>query len=293
MITIIGEGVWGTALSTLFKQNKKEFIFWDKQSKIDGSSIVLMTLPTQAIRVVLEANKENLKEAAIINASKGIELETLKLPFQITREVLGEKVKYFSLIGPSFASGLQKKTPTMVNLGCFLQDQILNEEIKAFFQTDYFRVRISASVEALELSGALKNVYAIACGIAEGLNFSANTRANLISLAYMEISKLCQKLNYKIDEDALESVLGDLILTCSSSESRNFRFGKLVTEVSISEALQQINSTVEGCDSALAIPEFSQRNNIELPLAAYVYETIKLDKPSEVLSRFAAFVKTL
>jgi glycerol-3-phosphate dehydrogenase (NAD(P)+) len=293
MITIIGEGVWGTALSTLFKQNKKEFIFWDKQSKIDGSSIVLMTLPTQAIRVVLEANKENLKEAAIINASKGIELETLKLPFQITREVLGEKVKYFSLIGPSFASGLQKKTPTMVNLGCFLQDQILNEEIKAFFQTDYFRVRISASVEALELSGALKNVYAIACGIAEGLNFSANTRANLISLAYMEISKLCQKLNYKIDEDALESVLGDLILTCSSSESRNFRFGKLVTEVSISEALQQINSTVEGCDSALAIPEFSQRNNIELPLAAYVYETIKLDKTSEVLSRFAAFVKTL
>jgi len=293
MITIIGEGVWGTALSTLFKQNKKEFIFWDKQSKIDGSSIVLMTLPTQAIRVVLEANKETLKEAAIINASKGIELETLKLPFQITREVLGEKVKYFSLIGPSFASGLQKKTPTMVNLGCFLQDQILNEEIKAFFQTDYFRVRISASVEALELSGALKNVYAIACGIAEGLNFSANTRANLISLAYMEISKLCQKLNYKIDEDALESVLGDLILTCSSSESRNFRFGKLVTEVSISEALQQINSTVEGCDSALAIPEFSQRNNIELPLAAYVYETIKLDKTSEVLSRFAAFVKTL
>ena len=293
MITIIGEGVWGTALSTLFKQNKKEFIFWDKQSKIDGSSIVLMTLPTQAIRVVLEANKENLKEAVIINASKGIELETLKLPFQITREVLGEKVKYFSLIGPSFASGLQKKTPTVVNLGCFLQDQILNEEIKAFFQTDYFRVRISASVEALELSGALKNVYAIACGIVEGLNFSANTRANLISLAYMEISKLCQKLNYKIDEDALESVLGDLILTCSSSESRNFRFGKLVTEVSISEALQQINSTVEGCDSAFAIPEFSQRNNIELPLAAYVYETIKLDKPSEVLSRFAAFVKTL
>jgi glycerol-3-phosphate dehydrogenase (NAD(P)+) len=252
-----------------------------------------MTLPTQAIRVVLEANKENLKEAVLINASKGIELETLKLPFQITREVLGEKVKYFSLIGPSFASGLQKKTPTVVNLGCFLQDQILNEEIKAFFQTDYFRVRISASVEALELSGALKNVYAIACGIVEGLNFSANTRANLISLAYMEISKLCQKLNYKIDEDALESVLGDLILTCSSSESRNFRFGKLVTEVSISEALQQINSTVEGCDSAFAIPEFSQRNNIELPLAAYVYETIKLDKPSEVLSRFAAFVKTL
>jgi glycerol-3-phosphate dehydrogenase (NAD(P)+) len=293
MITIIGEGVWGTALSTLFKQNKKEFIFWDKQSKIDGSNIVLMTLPTQAIRVVLEANKENLKEAVIINASKGIELETLKLPFQITKEVLGEKAKYFSLIGPSFASGLQKRTPTMVNLGCFLQDQTLNEEVKAFFQTDYFRVRISASVEALELSGALKNVYAIACGIAEGLNFSANTRANLISLAYMEISKLCQKLNYKIDEDALESVLGDLILTCSSAESRNFRFGKLVTEVSVSEALQQINSTVEGCDSAFAIPEFSQRNNIELPLAAYVYETIKLDKPSEVLSRFAAFVKTL
>ncbi len=293
MITIVGEGVWGKALSTLFKQNKKEFIFWDKQSKIDSSNIVLMTLPTQAIREVLEANKENLKEAIIINASKGIELKTFKLPFQIIREVLGEKVKYFSLIGPSFASGLQKKTPTMVDLGCFSEDQKLNEEVKAFFQTDYFRVRISSSVEALELSGALKNVYAIACGIAQGLNFSANTRANLIALAYMEINKLCQKLNYKINPDALESILGDLILTCSSVESRNFRFGELLTKATISDALQQINSTVEGYGSAFAIPEFSQKNNIELPLAAYVYETIKLDKSTEVLSRFAALVKTI
>jgi glycerol-3-phosphate dehydrogenase (NAD(P)+) len=293
MITIVGEGVWGTALSTLFKQNKKEFIFWDKQSKIDGSNIVLMALPTQAIREVLEANKENLKKTVVINASKGIELKTFKLPFQITKDVLGEKVKYFSLIGPSFASGLQKKTPTMVNLGCVSIDKTLSEEVKAFFQTDYFRVRTSTSVEALELSGALKNVYAIACGIAQGLNFSANTMANLIALAYMEINKLCQKLNYKIDEDALESVLGDLILTCSSTESRNFRFGKLLTESLVSQALQQINSTVEGYGSAFAIPEFSQRNNLELPLASYIYETIKLDKPSEVLSRFAAFVKTL
>jgi glycerol-3-phosphate dehydrogenase (NAD(P)+) len=293
MITIVGEGVWGTALSTLFKQNKKEFIFWDKKSKIDGSTIVLLALPTQAIREVLEANKENLTQAVVVNASKGIELKTFKLPFQITKEVLGEKVKYFSLIGPSFASGLEKKTPTMVNLGCSPTDQALNKEIESFFQTDYFRVKISTSVEALELSGALKNVYAIACGIAEGLNFSANTKANLISLAYMEINKLCQKLNYKIDEDALESVLGDLILTCSSAESRNFKFGKLLTKVLVSQALQEINSTVEGHESAFAIPEFSQRNNLELPLASYIYETIKLDKPSEVSSRFAAFVKTL
>jgi len=293
MITIVGEGVWGTALSTLFKQNNKEFIFWDKQSKIDGSTIVLLALPTQAIREVLEANKEDLKEAVIINASKGIELKTFKLPFQIVREVLGEKVKYFSLIGPSFASGLQKKTPTMVNLDCFSVDEKLTGELKALFQTDYFRVKISTCIEALELSGALKNVYAIACGIAQGLNFSANTKANLITLAYMEINKLCQKLNYKIDEDALESILGDLILTCSSPESRNFRFGKLLTEVLASKALQQINSTIEGFDSALAIPEFSQRNNIVLPLATYVYETIKLDKPSEVANRFAAFIKTL
>jgi glycerol-3-phosphate dehydrogenase (NAD(P)+) len=293
MITIIGEGVWGTALSTLFKQNKQEFVFWDKQCEIKDSNVVLMTLPTQAIREVLEKNKEHLKQAVIINASKGIELKTFKLPFQITREVLGEDVKYFSLIGPSFASGLQKKTPTMVDLSCFSTDKKLNKGVKSFFQTDYFRVRLSASVEALELSGALKNVYAIACGIAQGLNFSANTRANLIALAYMEINKLCNKLNYKINPDALESVLGDLILTCSSVESRNFRFGELLTKASIADALEQINSTVEGYGSVFAIPEFIQKTGLQLPLASYIYETIKLDKPSEVSSRFAVFVKKI
>jgi glycerol-3-phosphate dehydrogenase (NAD(P)+) len=293
MITIIGEGAWGKALSTLFKKNKQEFIFWDKKTKIDPSNVVLLTLPTQAIRDVLETNKENLRESVIINASKGIELKTYLLPFQITREVLGEKIKYFSLIGPSFASGLEKETPTMVNLGSFSEDKTFNESIKAFFQTDYFRVTLSASVQALELSGALKNVYAISCGIADGLNFSANTKANLIALAYMEIEKLCQKLNYKLCVDALESVLGDLILTCSSQESRNFQFGKLLTQVSVVEALKEVNSTVEGCDSSFAIPQFCHKNNIELPLATYVHQTIKLDNPGEVSNRFNAFVKTL
>jgi glycerol-3-phosphate dehydrogenase (NAD(P)+) len=293
MITIVGEGVWGTALSTLFKKNNQEFIFWDKKSKIDGSTTVLLTVPTQAIREVLEANKETLKEAVIINSSKGIEKETHKLPFQITKEVLGEKIKYFSLIGASFASGINQEMPTMVSLGSSCEDDTLGKDLRVLFQTAYFRVKPSVSIEALELSGAFKNIYAIACGIVEGLGFSTNTKANLISMAYTEFNKLCQKLNYQIDEDALESIFGDLILTCSSTESRNFRFGKLLNEYKVLEALKQVNSTVEGYESASVIPEFSKGKGIVLPLANYVYETITLDKPDEVPSRFAAFIKTL
>lgn len=293
MITIVGEGVWGTALSTLFKKNKQEFTFWDKKSKIDGSTIVLLTVPTQAIREILEANKENLKQAVIINSSKGIEKETHKLPFQITKEILGEGIKYFSLIGASFASGINQEMPTMVSLGSFCEDDTLSKDLRVLFQTAYFRVKPSISIEALELSGAFKNIYAIACGIVEGLGFSTNTKANLISMAYTEFNKLCQKLNYQIDEDALESIFGDLILTCSSTESRNFRFGKLLNEYQVLEALRQVNSTVEGYESASVIPEFSRGKGMVLPLANYVYETIKLDKPDEVPSRFAAFIKTL
>jgi glycerol-3-phosphate dehydrogenase (NAD(P)+) len=293
MITIVGGGVWGTALSTLFKKNKQEFIFWDKKSKIDGSTIVLLTVPTQAIREVLEANKETLKEAVIINSSKGIEKETHKLPFQITKEVLGEGIKYFSLIGASFASGINQEMPTMVSLGSFCEDDTLSKDLRVLFQTAYFRVKPSISIEALELSGAFKNIYAIACGIVEGLGFSTNTKANLISMAYTEFNKLCQKLNYQIDEDALESIFGDLILTCSSTESRNFRFGKLLNKYKVAEALKQVNSTVEGYESASVIPEFSKGKGIVLPLANYVYETIALDKPDEVPNRFAAFIKTL
>lgn len=287
-IIIVGKGAWGTALGGLLLANKHKVNFWDKQSKIDPQDIVIVAVPTQAIRNVLENYGEDLKKAVIINSAKGIEKVSHKLPFQIIQEILGKKIEYFTLIGPSFALEVNHQMPTLVNLG---GRNGKTQEVCDLFETDYFRVRPTKSIEALELAGALKNVYAIACGVADGLGFKENTKAKLITIAYEEFQKLASKLNYKIDEDARPGILGDLILTCSSPESRNFRFGKDLTKYSVKESIAKINSTIEGYATAFSVAYFSKMSS--MPLGKFVFQAIQADTPRAIGSKFADFVKKI
>lgn len=286
MITILGRGAWGSALASVLKTNGAEYTIWDRKSEIDPNNIVVLAIPTQAIREVLTNNKENLKNSIIINTSKGIEKGTHKLPFQIAKEVLGDSIKYLSLFGPSFAVEVEEKLPTLVNLASINGDKTLAEKIKKIFETDYFKVRIAGSAEAVELSGALKNIYAILCGISEGLGFLVNTRSQLIGHAYKETIKLCEGFGYKVEPQAIECIMGDLVLTCSSNESRNYRFGKYLVKLSVDDALQQVASTVEGRNNILSVPFLSEEGGIELPLAKFVYETVINDSPKTIEARF-------
>jgi glycerol-3-phosphate dehydrogenase (NAD(P)+) len=115
----LGRGVWGQALSSVLKANKVDHLLWDRTSEVDSKSIVVIALPTQAIREVLTNNKENLKNSIIINTSKGIEKGTHMLPHEIAKEVLGDKIKYLSMSGPSFAvevvSELSASAPVSVS----------------------------------------------------------------------------------------------------------------------------------------------------------------------------------
>lgn len=291
MITILGRGVWGQALSSVLKANKLEHLLWDRTSEVDPKSIVVIALPTQAIREVLTNNKENLKNSIIINTSKGIEKGTHMLPHQIAKEVLGDKIKYLSMSGPSFAVEVEEKLPTMVNLASIDRDTNLEKELQKLFQTDYFRVRIAGSSQAIEMAGAFKNIYAILCGISEGLGFFINTRSQLIGRAFRETAELCEAIGYKIDKDAVECIMGDLVLTCSSLESRNFRFGKYLTKLSVDDALKQVASTVEGKHNALSVPYLSQKSGLKLPFAEFVLETIKMDSPKDIEERFRDVLK--
>ncbi len=138
-----------------------------------------------------------------------------------------------------------------------------------------------------------KNIYAVGCGIAEGLGFLGNTRAKLIALAYLELTDLCQKLHYKVDKDGGAGTIGDLILTCSSTASRNFRFGKLLAGMTIADALKQIEDTVEGYGNTFSVPYFIKKTNLELPVANFVYQTVKNDSPDRVEDRFRSFIKQI
>lgn len=286
IINILGDGVWGRALSTLLIQNNHKVEFWDKKSKIKPQDVILIAVPAAAIREVFTKYGNDLKYAIIINSAKGIEKESHKLPHQIVKEVLGESIKYFSVMGPSFAGEVEEKMPTIVNLAGNIDH---SREIADLFETDFFRVKRTNSLEAIELSGALKNVYAISCGVAEGLGFKTNTQAKLITIAFEEIERLCKALNYDIDHKANPAILGDLILTCTSEQSRNFSFGMYLAKYQSDKALEKVNSTVEGYNTAFSIPFFAKK--AKLPLAEFIFSTLEKNKPEKIREDFAAFVK--
>ncbi|MBI2613423.1 MAG: hypothetical protein HYW62_01500 [Candidatus Levybacteria bacterium] len=287
-INILGNGVWGTALSKLLSSNGHEVSCWDKKSQIEPLDCVVIAIPTRAIRGVMKNYGRNLKKAVIVNSAKGIEKSSQKTPSQIVKEMLGTEIEYFTLIGPSFAQEVSNKLPTLVNLGGY-NGKI--QEICNLFETDYFRVRPTKSVEALELAGALKNVYAIACGIADGLGFKENTRAKLITIAYEEFRKLAENLHYEMDEAARPGILGDLVLTCSSTESRNFSFGRNLVHFSVKDSIKKVASTIEGYDTAFSILYFSEKS--PMPLGEFVLRIIEENSPRGVVSKFSDLVKKI
>lgn len=287
-INILGDGVWGKALSTLLIQNNHKVEFWDKKNKIKSLDVILIAVPTTAIREVFTKYGKDLKTSIIINSAKGIEKESHKLPNQIIKEILGKNIKYFTIMGPSFAEEVEERMPTIVNLaGCIDSSR----EIADLFETDYFRVKRTNSLEAIELSGALKNVYAISCGIAKGLGFKTNTQAKLITIAFEEIKRLCKALNYEIDHKANPAMIGDLILTCTSEQSRNFSFGMNLVKYNSNIALKKVNSTVEGYSTAFSIPFFTKKT--KLPLAEFIFNILEKNKQKEVRKDFASFAKNI
>ncbi len=288
-IKIIGDGAWGSALHTVLKRNSQSVSFWEIGEPIDDPKVVVLSVPTQAIRSCIKSINKTKKRTVIVNSAKGIERKTHKLPFQIVQEILGNDIDYFSIMGPSFAQEVAAEMPTLVNLGYVRERN--KEVVKNLFQTDYFRVRPTRGVEALELAAALKNVYAIACGMAEGLGFGMNTRTKLILLAIEEFYRLSKKMGYKIEVEAAPGTLGDLVLTCSSVKSRNFTFGKKLTKYHVEECLERIKTTVEGYYTVSSLRYFVQKTGVKLPLATLVAKIIAQDKPREVRGLFANFVK--
>lgn len=286
-IIVVGDGKWGSAMASLLKKNKKAFKFWKRGEVLPDNSVLVMCIPTQAIREVLTKYGQSLKNVIYVNGAKGVEKNSHKLPHEIAAEILGKNLDYYTLIGPSFAEEIKEEQPTIVNLGYVKNKN--TDFVKELFQTDYFRVHITNGVKALELASAFKNVYAIAAGLAYGLGFETNTRTKLIVLAIEEFYGLSKKLRYSVDKKALPGTIGDLILTCNSEESRNFTFGEHLSRHSIADSLKKVGETVEGYATVESVPYFDAKS--PLPLARFVYDVIYADNHKKVKERFQNFVK--
>lgn len=243
------------------------------QELFDNVDVVLTSIPTQHLRSVSKQIQSFLREDHLfILANKGIESGTLDLPYKIIQEIFGDVINSNAvfLSGPSFASEIMADQPTCVTVASHSDKRaILAQKV---FHDPYFRVYTSPDVIGVEVSGAIKNVIAIASGICHGMGYGMNTRAALLTRGMHEITKIGVKLGANPMTFLGLSGVGDLFLTCSSEKSRNFTVGaRLGNGESLDEIIKTLGSVAEGVTTSKAAYELVQKLSLDCPIIKEVY----------------------
>jgi glycerol-3-phosphate dehydrogenase (NAD(P)+) len=316
-IVVVGAGGWGTALSIVLSENFKNVYLWARTNEIveeintfrtnqqylpnstlpkniiattsndvfEKSDIIVNAVPTQYIRDFYSKYNINLKDKYIVNASKGIENNSILTISGIFREVYGvDENHYCILTGPSHAEEVCNKLPTAIVAGS--KNKNLVELVQKAFTTDYFRVYTSDDVIGCEIGGSLKNVIAIAAGILDGLGLGDNTKAALLTRGLAEIARLGVSLGANHKTFSGLSGLGDLFVTCNSKHSRNRNFGeKIGLGQKAKDILEHSKMVVEGVFTSESAYELSVNNNIDMPITSQIYNTIFEGKdPKEAIN---------
>jgi len=313
-ITVLGAGTWGIALTILLAGNGHEVTLWSKfpeetdglkndrtniknlpgailperviltndiqTAAQNGPDMIVNTVISPFVREVSGKISPYVKEGTVIvNASKGIENGTLYTMTDVTsQEIPQAKVAVIS--GPSHAEEVSRHIPTTVVAGAFDKDTAMY--IQDLFMNPYFRVYTSPDVLGIELGGSLKNVIALAAGAIDGLGYGDNTKAALITRGIVEIARLGQAMGARYETFAGLSGIGDLIVTCTSTHSRNHNAGYLLGKgYSMEEARKQVGQVVEGVNSAQAALALAKKYGVEMPLVEQVNEVLFNDKPAK------------
>jgi glycerol-3-phosphate dehydrogenase (NAD(P)+) len=305
-VAVIGAGSWGTALANLLAKKGLETILWsfepdvadsiqqahrnprylsetelDPRLRATGSmeeavhdaSMVVSVSPSHVVRQVMASASPHLRhDAIVVSASKGIEVDTLKMMDGVLSEVLPARIarRTAFLSGPSFALEVARENPTAVTMAS--NDPEVAEVAQQLFQTDYFRVYTSGDVPGVEIGGSLKNVIAIASGVVAGLGFGHNTLAALITRGLAEMTRLGIVLGADPLTLAGLAGMGDLILTCTGGLSRNRAVGIALGEGrSLDEILAEMTMVAEGVRTAQSARDLAHRHRVEMPIVEEVY----------------------
>jgi len=255
----------------------------DLQTAVEGAGCVLFVVPSQFARaVVREASQWIGEDAIVVSAVKGIEKGTLKTASGVIREFTGARVAVLS--GPSFAAEVVMKQPTAVTLA--VQDKAAGAILQEVFNTDYFRVYTHDDIIGAEIGGALKNVIAVASGITDGLGLGTNTRAALITRGLAEITRLGVALGANERTFSGLSGLGDLVLTCTGTLSRNYSVGfRLGRGELLKDILGDSREVAEGVETSASAFELARKTGVEMPIVEQVYRVIHEGKhPGEAVS---------
>lgn len=243
---------------------------------LKDAPIVILALPMKALAEVLRLSKSHfLKDTIIVCTAKGIEEKTLSLSCDILDQVLTKSLSYRScyLSGPSFAIELALGLPTALTLAC--RDKRAGLYFQKGFSREHCRLYFSDDVVGVCVSGALKNVIAIAAGACVGLSLGRNALAALLTRGLAEITRLALAMGGKPATISGLSGVGDLILSCTDDMSRNHRLGALIADgMKLEPALNRIGGVVEGAMTAKSIPTLMSKYNIDLPISLAVHQVL-------------------
>ena len=313
-ITVFGTGSFGTALANVLAENGHSVLMWGKnentvdeinqshqnkrylkdvtlnetikatsqlEQAVNFSDIFLIALPTKAIRnVVTEIDQHIKTKKTFIHVAKGIENETFKRVSEMIEDSVSKNHKngVGVLSGPSHAEEVVIKQPTTVAASS--KDEHISKLIQDLFMNDYLRVYTNNDLIGVELGGALKNIIAVASGIVAGMGYGDNAKAALMTRGLAEISRLGEKLGADPMTFLGLGGIGDLIVTCTSTHSRNYTLGyKLGKGKTTEEALNEMNMVVEGIYTTNSVYHLAKSQNVDMPITNALYKLLFEDKP--------------
>ena len=270
-IAIIGGGAWGQALAHVARSAGNDVAIWTRSAPADLAWVdfhaFIVALPAQVVRPVL-ARLPIPAGVPLILAAKGIERDTGLFMHEVVSEIWPLN-RSLTLSGPSFADDVVKGLPTAVTLAA----QTLAEagEWAQALSLPYFRIYGSDDVKGVELGGALKNVLAIACGISDGHGLGHSARAALTTRGFAELQRFGRQLGAKPETLMGLSGLGDLLLTCSTPQSRNYAFGHAIGRgESPGQALSASRGVVEGAATARIAKQLAEKVGVDMPIVSAV-----------------------
>ena len=302
---VVGSGGWGTALSMVLCDNGHDVTLWShdpakaaemaktrENSKLKGvqlpdslkisgdldclkgAELVISATPSFAVRETGKKIAPYLTpETVLVSVSKGIERDTNLRMSQILTEVTGNICKVAALSGPSHAEEVSIRMPTGCVSAC--PDLKVARLVQDAFMNDYFRVYTSEDIVGVELSAAMKNVVALACGVCDGMGYQDNTKALLMTRAMAELTRLGEKLGGTRQTFGGLAGMGDLIVTCTSMHSRNRRAGILIGKgEDVQTAMKEVGAVVEGYYAAKSAYELGRKMHIDMPITEAAFKVL-------------------
>ena len=306
-ISVLGAGTWGIALATALATNGHNVTVWsaiaeeihllsqirthknlpgmrvppqvsftlDIGNACEGTDLIVFAVPSVFVAETARKAAEYIHDGTVIaDVAKGLEERThMTLTEVIDREVGAGRTRLVALSGPTHAEEVALRLPTTIVAAS--RDEEAAKFVQNVFSNDFIRVYTNDDIKGIELSGALKNIIALAAGISNGLGYGDNAKAAIVTRGIAEITRLGVRMGCKFETFSGLAGIGDLVVTCTSQHSRNNRAGYLIGKgYSAKEAVAQVGMVVEGLNALPAAIDLSRSVGVELPICEAVYNVV-------------------